>query len=265
MKVKVTVLQMKIERLAPEKNRAKLAQMMAEAGDANPDIVVLPELWDTGFYPRPPVDYAVEGEISRKFLAELARKYRINMVGGSIITERDGAAYNTCIAFDRHGQAVGSYDKIHLFSPSGENKDFSPGGKICLFPLDELTCGAAICYDLRFPELTRQMTAKGAKIIFLPAEWPKSRLAHWRILTQARAVENQIFLIAANGAGDFNEKTSLAGHSMIVCPWGEIIAEADENEAVICAELDMEQITRARKAINVWQDARPDLWIRNSN
>ena len=239
------------QRLDTEANKNKLLTMLEQTAAVNFDVIVLPELWATGFYPAEAVNFAHDADNLQKFLSELARRHNAYVVGGSVVSGRGDAVYNTCFCFNRQGELLSAYDKIHLFSPTGEDKYFAHGDKINLFDIEGITCGTAICYDLRFPELMREMSAQEAKIIFLPAQWPKLRLNHWRILNQARAVENQIFLAAANGAGK-----SLAGHSMLVSPWGDILTEGGEAEGVFTATINPDDLVSAREKINVWRDRR---------
>ena len=116
-----------------------------------------------------------------------------------------------------------------------------------------------ICYDIRFPELARKLALNGAQLLFVPAEWPHPRLHHWRTLLTARAIENQMYVIACNRVGRSGE-TSFFGHSMIINPWGEIVTEADENEQIVTAEIDLELVAKVRSTIPVFEDRRPDVY-----
>ena len=251
MPIKISVLQMHSHKLNTVANKNTLLGLIDKAASETPDIIVLPEMWPTGFYPAQAAEFAAESAKWHLLLSDSARKYGCNIVGGSFVTERNGHIYNTCPCFNRQGQSVAEYDKMHLFSPAAENNYFAHGEKICVFELDGVSCGVAVCYDLRFPELIREIAAKGAKIIFLPAQWPRLRLDHWRILNQARATENQIFMVAANGVGKHT-----AGHSLIVSPWGNILTEGDDSEGIYTAEINLTEIADVREKINVWADRR---------
>lgn len=257
--MKVAMLQMQIVNNDIETNEKTFFRLTEEAAQSKPDAMVLPELWSTGFYPQPPREAAKFADKWQNMLSDVAQKYNSYVIGGSIITERGERAYNTSFCFDRSGNLAAAYDKIHLFSPGGEHRDFAAGDAFRLFKLDDVICGTAICYDLRFPELLRYMTKCGAKIIFLPAQWPKARVNHWRILNQARAIENQIYLIAVNGVGQFANGKPLAGSSLAVDPWGEVAAKAGEAETVVVADLDVAAVQRVRKKLNVWADVREKL------
>jgi omega-amidase len=116
-----------------------------------------------------------------------------------------------------------------------------------------------ICYDIRFPELARTLALDGAKILFVPAEWPHPRLHHWRTLLMARAIENQMFVVSCNRVGT-SGSTHFFGHSLIIDPWGEIIAEGAEHEEIITAALDLTEVDKVRGRIPVFEDRRPELY-----
>ncbi len=258
--MKVSVLQMPVAIGDREKNTATLERMMAAAMADSPDVVVLPELWDIGFFPRPLEDYLDKDGTAEKTLSALAKKYGVNLVGGSVAVQDGGAAANRCFVFDRGGTRIAQYDKSHLFSPAKEDRFFRKGDSIGAFSLDGVPCAVMICYDLRFPELCRRLALEGAAVIFLPAAWPTARIGHWRILSEARAVENQVFFVAVNGSGAFANGMPLGGRSAILDPWGKRLAEAGESEAILTADLDLSVREGIKSSIDVFHDRRPDLY-----
>lgn len=259
--MKVSILQMPVAVGAREKNGAALRRMLERAMKDAPDAVVLPELWDIGFFPRPLDDYVdADGAWAREILSSLAREYAVHLVGGSAAVRDGGAIANRCFVFDRAGALAASYDKAHLFSPAKEDRVFQKGGRRALFTLDGVPCAVMLCYDLRFPELCRRLALDGAAVLFLPAAWPEARLSHWRLLTRARAVENQIFVAAANGSGAFANGMPLAGRSALVDPWGETLAEAGEREAILTASFDLAVRDEIKRTIDVFRDRRPELY-----
>ena len=261
MLMKVSVIQLPVVIGDRQKNQDTLRTMLEKAMTEKPDTVLLPELWDIGFYPRPLENYTDEGAHSAKeLLSELSGKYHVNIVGGSVAAKLGDSVENICCVFDREGNCIADYSKSHLFSPAKEHKAFRAGDKVTVFTLDGVNCGVIICYDLRFPELTRRLALSDIDILFIPAAWPTVRLAHWRLLAQARAVENQFFVAAANGSGAFANGMPLAGHSALIDPWGEILAEADEGSAIITADFDLSVKEKIRSTINVFADRRPDLY-----
>ena len=251
--MKISVLQMHTILGQPDTNRATLLNMAENAMQDKPDVLLLPEMWNIGFFPRPIEDYAdKDGEGTRALLSGLARKYQINIVGGSVarLDSATGKIYNTCYIFDRTGQELSSYDKVHLFSPGREDQVFERGRHICTFTLDGHKCGVAICYDLRFGSFLSTI-AQDIEILFLPAAWPKLRQQHWEVLTQARAIEYQVFVAACNGGAAASDKHPLGGHSGIFDPWGEVLAKAGEGEDIISAEVDLGLPEKVRKKIPV--------------
>ena len=235
----------------PESNKSTVERMTEEAVHSKPDLLLLPELWSIGFFPKRISQFAEQpnGE-SIQFLCNLAKKYHINIVGGSLALWDGEEIRNTCPIIDRTGNLVQLISKAHLFSPARENRYFSSGKGAAPFSLDGHTCGTAICYDLRFPELVRGLALHGTELFLLPAEWPMKRLTHFRTLLAARAIENQIFVAAANGLG----------HSAILNPLGEILAEAEEDESILEADIDFSVRENLKKKSDVFLDRRTDLY-----
>lgn len=256
--LKISLLQMHTGLGQPEENIAAFRRMAEPALHEKPDVLVLPEMWNIGFFPRPVEDYADrDGEKTCALLSGFARENAVNIVGGSVarLDSATGKIYNTCYVFDRTGQEIAAYDKVHLFSPGKENQVFAGGQKLCTFALEGHKCGLAICYDLRFGNFLSQIS-QDIEILFLPAAWPKLRQEHWDVLTRARAIEYQVFVAACNGAAKPEDKHPLGGHSAVYDPRGEALAKAGENEGIISSELDFSLIDDARRNIPVRIDER---------
>ena len=259
--MKITILQMPVAIGDRAENLASLRRMMAEAAQDKPDVVLLPELWDIGFFPRPIAPYGdPEGKAAQEALHELSAAYGVNIVGGSVAAAGAGRVANRCFVYDRTGALTASYDKTHLFSAGGEEKVFAPGERVTVFTIDGVRCAVIICYDLRFPELVRRLAEEDISVLFLPAQWPTVREMHWRVLTQARAIENQIFVAAANGSGAFANGLPLAGRSVILDPWGDRLAEAEAGAAILTADCDLTVREKIRREIDVFADRRPELY-----
>ena len=173
---------------------------------------------------------------------------------------RAGKRYNTAMAFNRQGSLVGSYDKTHLFSPMEEDVYFQAGDHLAVFPLDDTLCGLLICYDLRFPELTRTLALQGVQVLFLVAQWPVQRAGHLRLLYEARAVENQMFVACCNACGQDDAGTRFGGNSGLVDPWGTVLARAGETPCFLSGDCDLSITAGIRAGINVFRDRRPDLY-----
>lgn len=256
--MKIALLQM----LILEKNKAANVDRglrMLEDAAATHDLVVLPEIWTTGYslgrlqQEAETPDSPVMQEVCR-----IAAQYSCNIIAGSVPMLHDGKIYNTAAAVNRDGKIVSLYDKVHLFGLFNEEEFFAPGNNFRSFYLDDICCASTICYDLRFPELYRHLALQGAKIIVCPAEWPESRGDIWRLLAQARAAENHIFLLAVNCSGQF-KGAPFYGHSMLVAPSGEILAEGGMEEEVISCTIDLNDIDKVRKRLNALADVRREL------
>lgn len=257
--MKIALLQLKVIEKNKEYNTTRGLQLVCQAALEH-DIVVLPEVWTTG-YSLGRLDQDAEVEGVSKLISDLqniAVQNKCSIIAGSVPMRRQDGVYNTSVAISKTGTIVNLYDKVHLFSLFQEGKFFLPGNNFSAFDLDGVCCGSSICYDLRFPELYRHLALQGAKIIFCPAEWPEARGDIWRLLLQARAAENHIFIVAVNSVGTF-KGSAFYGHSMIVAPDGNIIAEAGMDEEIISCEIDLSDIDKVRARINVLEDVRKEL------
>lgn len=259
--MRISCVQMDVLLGKPAENLAKVKTLVTSAAESGADVIVLPETWNVGFFPREGLTELADpnGESIRRELGALARSLQVNLVAGSAAALRDGKVFNTAYVFDRDGKCVGRYDKTHLFSPMGEDEFFAKGTDLCTFSLDGVQCGLILCYDIRFPELTRSLALKGIEILFVPAQWPSVRVEHWRTLTKARAIENQIFLACCNGCGTAGE-TVYGGNSAVYDPWGTVLAAAGEKEEVISADCDLSVIGNIRSSMHVFNDRRPELY-----
>jgi len=260
--MKIAILQMDVSIGEPELNRERALRLMREAVSANdkPDVLVLPEMWNTG-YSLENIERIAdrEGEPTHSTFSDFARSHGVNVIAGSVANRTADGVRNTIFAYDRTGAKAGEYSKLHLFRLMDEEKYLKQGDAIGRLTLDGAEAGMMICYDIRFPELARKLALGGAKVLFVPAQWPKPRLHHWRTLVMARAIENQMFVVACNRVGA-SRGTEFFGHSMIVSPWGEVLAEGGEEETVLTASLDLSETDRVRGTIPVFSDRRPELY-----
>jgi len=259
--MKVCCLQMNMQFCAPDENFSHAAELIEEAMLQQPDVLVFPETWNTGFFPKENLAVFCDSDGNRvkTEIGALAAKYHVNIVAGSVSNVRDGKVYNTAMVFDREGKCIASYDKTHLFTPMGEDDYYTSGDHLCRFTLDGISCGLIICYDVRFPELTRSLTVPGLDILFVVSQWPKVRTFHLRSLTTARAIENQMFVVCCNSCGTAGE-TVYGGNSAIIDPWGETIVLAGEEEQILTAECNMNVLYNIRNTIPVFRDRRPELY-----
>ena len=260
-KLSISLGQMQIKLARVEDNLITAEQMIGEAAARASDMIILPELWSTGYDLENATDYAVElGAGMFAQLADTARKHSI-AVFGSVLERRGTQVMNCATYYDADGSLGGVYRKIHLFRLFDEHKWLGEGEGPTVMTLPWGAAGLSICYDLRFPELFRRYAvAHGAKLMLVCAEWPLVRVEHWRTLLMARAIENQCFVVATNSCGDTGG-TVFGGHSMIIDPWGRVVIEAGEAEDLLTAEIDLDEVDRVRRQIPVFEDRRPDAYL----
>lgn len=243
----------------PAKNLATARAQIAQAKARGADIVVLPELWSSASDLAHAAQHAAMLDAGMfAAIANTARENKIAVVG-ALLEMRDGWVYNTATLYDAQATRLGWYRKLHLAPMFDEDKYLAGGIEASVFdaPFGKFALG--ICYDLRFPELWRHYAIAGARIAFLPAEWPHQRIAHWRALLPARAIENQMFMIACNRIGTSDGET-FGGHSMIVDPWGEILVEGGDCAALLIAQIDLDKVAEVRARLPVFKDRRPDVY-----
>lgn len=241
--MKISIAQFKSQLGAVDENFFTAERLIVAAEDS--DVILLPELWSTGYYPTPVEKFAdVDGTRTKNFLRAMAKKFSVNIIGGSVIVESGGKIFNRCHVANRRGEIISTYDKAHLFSFAHEDKVFAAGDKISVVELDGVRCGLAVCYDLRFPEFFRKIALADAEIIFIPAAWSLKRLTPRQILTKARAIENQIFVVFANSSGI----------SEIVNPRGEVVAVSGRGEEILSAEINLRERAEIIGAMNLLAD-----------
>lgn len=259
--MKVSCLQMNMKLGAPQENFAHAEQLISEAMKENPDVLVLPETWNTGFFPKENLAAlsCKDGDAVKNRIGSLAKRYSVNIVAGSVSNVRDGNVFNTAFIFNRKGACIAEYDKTHLFTPMGEHDYYTGGNHLCCFTLDDVKCGIIICYDIRFPELTRSLALQGLDMLFVVAQWPKERNFHLRTLTTARAIENQMFVVCCNSCGTAG-KIVYGGNSAIIEPFGKTLALAGETEEIIASICDMRILSEIRSNIPVFRDRRQELY-----
>ncbi|MFE4548004.1 carbon-nitrogen family hydrolase [Streptomyces sp. NPDC056785] len=238
-----------------DSRRRRVAALVRE--QAGVDLVVLPELWTTGAFAYE--SFATEAETlegaTAEVMAKAASDAGVWLHAGSV-PERapDGTLYNTSLVFSPSGDLAAAYRKIHRFGfDKGEAVLMGAGDELVTVRLPETTVGVATCYDLRFPELFRGLVDAGAETLVVPAGWPERRRGHWTLLARARAVENQAFLLACGTAGTHADVPQ-AGHSIVVDPWGEVLAEAGPDEEVLTVEFDPGRVAATRDQFPVLKD-----------
>ena len=258
--MKVSCIQMNMVFSDPDGNFDRAEQLIARAAEKS-DVLVLPETWNAGFFPREELEkYAdQDGKRVKERIGALAKRYAVNIVAGSVVNRKAGGVYNTAYVFDRDGTVIGEYDKTHLFTPMEEDRYFRKGDHLTAFELDGVRCGIIICYDIRFPELVRSYAVNGLDVLFVVAQWPAVRIPHLLALSKARAIENQMFVVCCNSCGTAG-RTVYGGSSSIHDPWGETLAQAGTGEEILAADCDLSVVRGIRDSINVFRDRRPELY-----
>ncbi|MCA0972587.1 carbon-nitrogen family hydrolase [Halobacillus litoralis] len=259
MKTTIAIIQMDIAFGNPEENRKTAEKKIKKAAADGSTVIVLPELWTTGYDLSrfEQIAETLDGP-THDMLRALASDHHVTIIGS--IAEREGNQfYNTMVVYDPSGERVSEYRKAHLFRLMNEEKYLQSGNTKGNFPIGEVPAAGVICYDIRFPEWLRTHMLDGSQALFVVAEWPKPRVDHWRALLISRAIENQCFVIACNRVGKDPDNT-FGGHSIIIDPWGTVVAEAGGGEETLQADVDFSEVEAIRKQIPIFQDRRPGLY-----
>ncbi|MER6101416.1 carbon-nitrogen family hydrolase [Streptomyces sp. NPDC001832] len=243
-----------------EFRRRRAASLIAAQGGA--DLVVLPELWPVGAFAY--TAFADEAEPlqgpTHDIMSKAAADAGVWLHAGSFVERAaDGTLYNTALVFTPDGELAAAYRKIHRFGfDQGEAVMMGAGEELVTVALPQTTLGLATCYDLRFPEMFRGLVDAGAETLIVAAGWPERRRAHWTLLARARAVENQSYVLAVGTAGT-HAGIQQAGHSIVVDPWGEVLAEAGADEEVLTVEFDPSKVAATREQFPALKDRRLGL------
>jgi len=236
-------------------NHARAKALIAAAAPEPGSFVLLPELFSTGFSMNVPAIQEGEAKESERFLAATAREFGIYLLGGIVGTGAKGLGRNQCVIFSPDGKEIARYTKIQPFTLGGETQHYEAGVESVLFDWGGFKVSPFICYDLRFPEHFRAATKRGAQLITVIASWPVARIQHWVTLLQARAIENQAYVIGVNRCGT-DPTLTYNGRSLIVSPKGDILADAGNGESVISTDLKRDELLAYRKDLPFLADMR---------
>ena len=257
----IALAQMDIALGESETNLRTASALVAEAAAEGAALVVLPELWGSGYdlehanFLADEVNTGLWGAVSA-----LARHHRVAICGSLLEWDvGEERPYNTAFVYDNDGRLRGTYRKIHRFGPMREDQFLGAGDTPKIVDAPWGKTALAICYDLRFPELFRRYALDGAPLVIIPAEWPVQRMAHWRTLVQARAIENQCWVVACNRVGR-DADNAFGGGSLIVDPWGTVVAEAGNAATMMSAEIDLALVDEVRSRLPVLADRRPEVY-----
>jgi len=255
--IQAASIQFNVKQGDVEANLLYVRNALQRVADKGANLAVLPEMWSTGFAYRNLNELALSTSTIVDELLAISQKLNLVIIG-SMPEPAGDKVFNTIYMVD-NGRLAGIYRKIHLFSLLNEDKAFKGGDKWLLADTSIGKIGVIICYDIRFPELSRRLALEGAQVICIPAQWPKPRQEHWHTLVRARAMENQLFVIACNACGLIG-KLDFFGMSMIINPKGDIMVEAGEEECELIARLDMQEIEEWRAQIPCFNDRKPELY-----
>jgi len=268
--MKLGLAQQQIDPGTVEVNVDRAETMLCKAADRGVDLVALPELFATGYFAFD--SYArtaepLDGETLTR-LRETAREHGVALLAGSIVEDLQASAQrgfetpaedgyaNTAVLFDSDGERQNVYRKHHLFGyGSAEQELLEPGQRLQVAEIGDFTVGVTTCYDLRFPELYRKLADRGVSLVLVPSAWPYPRVEHWKLLPQARAVENLTYVAAVNGVGTFEEST-LLGRSTVYDPWGTTLASTGDDPALVTASIDAERVDEVRESFPALEDRR---------
>jgi len=268
--MKIACVQLGVEGGAVETNVDAAVARVREAAADGADLVVLPELFDVGYFAFDAYARAAEsvaGERLDRF-ASVAADADVNVLAGTVVEDLSASAAdgvdvpatsglaNTAVLFDREGDRRLVYRKRHLFGYGSEETDrMVPGETVPVVDIEGVRVGVTTCYDLRFPEQFREMVDAGVECVLVPSAWPYPRVEHWRTLGRARAIENLAYVATINGSGDF-DGDALCGRTTVYDPWGTTLASAGEEPDTVVAEIDPDRVAAVREEFPALRDRR---------
>ena len=273
-KIKIAAIQMSTVADKMENVRT-VKTYLEKIKDENPDFVILPEMFCCPYQTENfPIYAEKEGGPVWQQLSGYAKQYGIYLIGGSM-PEKDaeGNVYNTSYIFDREGKQIGKHRKVHLFDIDvkggqtfKESDTLTAGDSDTVFDTEFGKIGVMLCFDIRFPELSRMMVNDGAKVIFVPAAFNMTTgPAHWELSFRTRALDNQIYMVGCAPARDVSAGYMSWGHSIVTDPWGRVTGMLDENEGILLAELDMDYEEQVREELPLLKSRRKDIYQLSQN
>jgi len=252
--MKIALVQLDIEWESKKANLEKARVFVEKSAREKCDIVVFPEMFNTGFSMNVPTIAEDEDGETASFLSETSKKYSINLIAGFSAKSLNGErGRNLAVAYNRQGELIARYAKLHPFSYAKEDQYYIAGSNTVVFNIDEMPSSVFICYDLRFPEVFRSI-AKEVQAIFVIANWPAVRKDHWETLLKARAIENQCFVIGVNRTGKDGNGIYYSGDSRIFDPSGHKICSGSEMDEFIIGEINPYDVIEARSGFPFLKD-----------
>lgn len=227
------------------------ARMLLDGCDT--DLIILPEMFSSGFSMNVEAVAEPDPSTTEAFLKGLAQMHDAATLGGLVRKNENGSGRNELIAFAPSGVELGRYQKNRTFRYTGESEHYENGTEVSVFEWQDWKIAPLICYDLRFPELFRRATAKGAELLIVIASWPSVRVEHWITLLRARAIENLAYVVGVNRTGS-DPGNEYPGRSVVIDPRGEIVADAGSEEGLVTADIDLEAVRNWRAEFPALQD-----------
>lgn len=270
--MKLTLAQIEISAGSTDANVTRAATAIKDAAVDGADLVVLPELFNVGYFAFDRYASEAEGLDGETLdrIRRVADEHDVAVLAGSIVEDLEASAdsgidvptpeglANTAVFFDRDGNRQAVYRKHHLFGyDSEESRLLEAGQTVPTVDFEGFTVGITTCYDLRFPELYRRLVDHGVTLILVPSAWPYPRVEHWELFGRTRAVENQLFVAATNGVGTFDD-AELLGRSTVYDPWGTTLASAADDPALVTATVDPDRVEHVREEFPALNDRRTD-------
>ena len=254
--MKIALIQLNIAWEAKEENYKRAEFFAEKASGEKCDIIVFPEMFNTGFSMNIAAIAEDENGETDSFLSGMAKRYDIYIIAGFPVKKSsEGKGRNMAAVYDRNGRRIAAYTKMHPFSLLDENKYYDAGRDTVTFDIDGITCSVFICYDLRFPEVFRKV-AGDVKAIFVIANWPASRKEHWETLLKARAIENQCFMIGVNRTGTDGNGIHYPGASSVFDPSGNVVCSGNEKDEFLACEFNPAEAVEIRSRFPFLKDMR---------
>ncbi len=255
----IALAQWDIKNGDPDYNTKKLRKLTAVAKAREADLLLVPEMWYIGYDYNNFNKYASDlSNGAFNILSGTAKEFNVAICGTSV-RQKSESFFNTMTFYDNSGDLISAYDKIFLFGPMGERDNFKSGDTISVCEWENWKIGMAICYDLRFPELFRLEMKQDVHLFLISAQWPITRILHWDLLLQARAVENQAFVVGCNRVGK-NETYEFCGRSALVDPAGKRVVKTNNNEGVWIGKIKMQDLLNYRNSLPFLKDRREDVF-----
>ena len=265
-RIKVSMLQMSSVIGDIEANFNKVRNIIGSALDSDTDVLILPEVWTVGWACNEFLKSAQDIESSSvlSFLSGIAKKYEVNIIGGSFISMQNGKCYNTCPIINKAGKLIALYNKMHLYSYYGcdEGKYIEKGDKPVMIELDGVNFGISVCYDIRFPELYRAYRKAGADVLVNCAAWGSTKPIPWEMMTKSRAVENQCYMIALTQSGHIVGDEYNLGESRIIDYKGEELSSIMSGEGISSSILDINEMYEFRQKCAILNDIRDNYEVK---